>query len=504
MATPTLTTVDARPRLRSLAAVPPWAAALALGGVGFLASFIGSGNPSLWGDEAASVLSAERPLPSLFRMLGNVDAVHGTYYLFLHFWIRVFGESDVALRFPSAVAAGFVAAGVFLIGSRLASRRLGVVAAIIVAVLPRMVSIGGEARSYAISTAVGVWLTILLLRFLRDGVTRRLAWLGYAAGLALGLYLFLYLALLVPVHGLYVLFRARDRVARRRWAQAVVGGLLLAAPVLYYGYRERAQIAFLAHRNYATFPLITGSQWFGAPSPAFAIAAWIAIAGAVVATVAALRRRRVLPPLALLALPWLVLPTVLLLGMNLLTPSYNLRYLSQSLPAVALVIAMGILALRRRWLVAAATAVAVALAAPIDVQERGPYAFDNSDWRQVSDYVGTVATPGAAVVFDDTVRPSRLPRLAMRMYPANWAGLTDVELARPFDQTSGLWDETVPLDTVAPKLETVSDVLLFEVEGSHDHGSRDDLTTLENLGFTLQHTHLVHRIVVYTLTRGQS
>jgi mannosyltransferase len=504
MATSTLTRADARSRVQRLAGVPSWAASLTLGGFGFLVSVIAIGNPSLWGDEAASVLSAERPLPSLFRMLGNVDAVHGTYYLFLHFWIRAFGTSDTALRFPSAVAAGFVAAGVFLIGSRLASRRLGVVAAIIVAVLPRMVSIGGEARSYAISTAVAVWLTILLLKLLRDGMTRRLAWLAYAAGLALGLYLFLYLALLVPVHALYVLFRARDRLTRRRWLQATVGGFLLATPVLYYGYQERAQIAFLAHRDYATFPLITGSQWFGAPSPVFAIAAWIAIAGAVVATVLAIRRRGRVSPLALLAFAWLALPTILLLCLNLVTPSYNLRYLSQSLPAVALVIAMGILALRRRWLVVAATVLAVALAAPLDVQERGPYAFDDSDWRQVSDYVGRVATPGEAVVFDDTVRPSRLPRLAMRMYPANWAGLADVELTTPYDQTSGLWDQTAPLDAVAPKLETVKNVLLFEIEGSHDHGSRDDLTTLESLGFTLQHTHLVHRTVVYTLTRGQS
>src|ERR1700709_768814 len=78
--------------------------AVVLGAAGLVLSAAGSWIPSLWGDEAASVLSAERPLPSLFRMLGNVDAVHGTFYLFLHFWVSVFGASPFAVRFPSAIA----------------------------------------------------------------------------------------------------------------------------------------------------------------------------------------------------------------------------------------------------------------------------------------------------------------------------------------------------------------------------------------------------------------
>src|ERR1700710_940749 len=88
-------------------------AALVLGAAGLVLSASGSWIPSLWGDEAASVLSAERSLPSLFRMLGHVDSVHGTYYLFLHFWIDAFGASELSVRFPSTIAAGFVVAGVF-------------------------------------------------------------------------------------------------------------------------------------------------------------------------------------------------------------------------------------------------------------------------------------------------------------------------------------------------------------------------------------------------------
>jgi mannosyltransferase len=505
MTTATLTRPDAPPRRpRRLSDVPDWTLATSAGVVGFLASFLGSWNPSLWGDEAASVLSAERPLPSLVQMLGNVDAVHGLYYLFLHFWIDLFGASPVSVRLPSAVGAGLVVAGVFVIGSMLASRRLGILAALICAVIPRMIIMGGEARSYALSTAVATWLTVLLLHYVRRGETRRRAWLAYALGLVFGIYLFLYLALLVPVHAAYVMTRARRTGQRRRWMQAVAAAAILAIPIAFYGYAERAQIAFLAHRNYARLDYIFGIQWFGGPSPVLPIVAWTLIAIALATAIVGIRRYRRISSLYLLGFAWLVLPTTLLLAINVVSPSYNLRYVAQSVPAAALLMAAGILALRHRWVIAAASVATIAIALPYLVVQRGPYADDNSDWRQVSTYVQSVAQPGEAVVFDNTVRPSRKPRLAMRLYPNDWAGLVDVQLQTPYDQTAGLWDVTDSLDTVAPRLDTVTSVLLFDLKGSHDQTTHENLDELENLGFVLEHTHVVHRTIVYTLTRGQS
>src|SRR5579859_710136 len=39
--------------------------------------------PSYWRDEAATIAAIRRPLGDLIRMLGNVDAVHGAYYLLM-------------------------------------------------------------------------------------------------------------------------------------------------------------------------------------------------------------------------------------------------------------------------------------------------------------------------------------------------------------------------------------------------------------------------------------
>lgn len=469
-------------------------------------SLIGIGTPSLWGDEAASVLSSQRSLPSLFRMLGNIDAVHGVYYLFLHVWILVFGASDASVRVPSALAMGVVAAGIFVLARHLSRPRVAVIAALVTAVLPRLFSNGGEARSYSASTALAVWLTILLVYLLDRGLTGWLAWLGYALAVAFGVYLFLYLALLIPVHAVYLFGRRRSPGMRRRFVPAVAVVVVLASPIISLGYAEREQIAFLRDRNYATPEYIVVTQWFG--DPRFATIAWCLIVVAAITTVRSLVRGRssavpAVDRLAPLAFVWLVLPTLALLAINLVTPSYNLRYLALSAPAAALVIALGIDALRLRVLIVVATVATLALAAPSDIGDRGPFANDHgSDWRPTSQWIGTHSTRGDAVVFDDSVRPSRRPRLALRTYPAGFEGLKDVELVTPYYDTAGLWDQTAALDTVTAKLSGVERVLLVELEGSPDEVNKVDLATLQGLGYTLRDRHVVYRTVVYTLTRG--
>ncbi len=65
---------------------------------------------SLWRDEAFSILAAQRSLGFLFTKLGFEPPV---YYMLLHFWVRIFGESEVATRSLSLL--GFVLATAIVI-----------------------------------------------------------------------------------------------------------------------------------------------------------------------------------------------------------------------------------------------------------------------------------------------------------------------------------------------------------------------------------------------------
>ena len=68
-------------------------------------------------------------------MLGDVDAVHGLYYLSMHGWFQVFPATEFWSRVPSGLAVGGVAAGVAVLGRQLSSRQVGLSAGIICACL---------------------------------------------------------------------------------------------------------------------------------------------------------------------------------------------------------------------------------------------------------------------------------------------------------------------------------------------------------------------------------
>ena len=70
----------------------------------------GLGAAQLWRDELATWSAATRSPGDLARLAGTIDAATGPYYLFMHVWIAVVGDSTVALRVP-AVLAMTVAAG---------------------------------------------------------------------------------------------------------------------------------------------------------------------------------------------------------------------------------------------------------------------------------------------------------------------------------------------------------------------------------------------------------
>jgi mannosyltransferase len=57
-------------------------------------SAAGAARPSLWFDEAATISAGTRSVPELWRLLGNIDAVHGLYYLLMHGWFAVFPATE--------------------------------------------------------------------------------------------------------------------------------------------------------------------------------------------------------------------------------------------------------------------------------------------------------------------------------------------------------------------------------------------------------------------------
>lgn len=494
--------------------------------LGVLATVIaasGSGVASLWGDEAASVMSAERPFVSLWPMLARVDAVHGVYYVLLHFWIELFGSSAFSVRFPSALAVGFATGGLVLLANRLGGLRLGVVAGLLFMIIPRTTYMGTEARSYALSAAIAVWLTLLLVILIRRAqphhgrrarVITNLGWGLYALGLAFGISLFLYLAFLAVAHMIMVFLLRGARSTLRAWVIAGTAALLVIAPFVVEVIGQRQQVAFLATRPRVGIWQILVEQWMG--NVGFALIAWGIIAFGLVA---ALRDKgrgphrgvRSLPPIVLVGLSWLLIPQILMLLLTLVTPLYALRYLSFVTPALALLLGFAVVSLTRiRYRPRIGTTMATTVAAALVVAlmaasvmtylgQRTPYAKNNgTDFAEVSTTIGLVAVPGDAVMFDPSIRSSRLPRLAMHLYPDGFINVTDVLLSKPFATTSWLWDTQHPIKDAAQYIEGIDRIWVIEA----DHSSRWALNELEVLGFRVVQVIAENTCAIYELQRG--
>jgi mannosyltransferase len=115
--------------------------------------------------------------------------------------------------------------------------------------------------------------------------------------------------------------------------------------------------------------------------------------------------------------------------------------------------------------------------------------------------IGARATAGDAVVFDETARPSRKPRLALRLYPQYFTGLADVTLRTPYTERSGIWDSVWPIAAVAPTLRLTSTVWDLELATPGSVATPANVVALERIGFRISRRIPVHRTVVYELTR---
>jgi len=190
----------------------------------------GLGHKSLWFDEAYSVYIARQALGEIPRLLRLYDTHPPLYYVLLHLWMGVAGQSEVAVRVPSVVASLAAIGLTYLLGRRLAGEGVGLLAAVLLAASPFQVTAAQEARMYPFLMLFGVGASYALWLALAEG--RRRYWMGYVLCLVLALYTHHFAVLLLLAHGVYVLGIHRERQAMRAWLFAVAVVVILYLPLV--------------------------------------------------------------------------------------------------------------------------------------------------------------------------------------------------------------------------------------------------------------------------------
>jgi mannosyltransferase len=413
-------------------------------------SAAGAARPSLWFDEAATISASTRSVPELWRLIHNIDAVHGLYYLSMHGWFAVFPATEFWSRLSSCVAVGVAAAGVVILGKQFSTRSVAVCAGIVFAILPRVTWAGIEARSYALTAAAAVWLTVLVVVAARRNAAA--LWPLYGFALVASTLLNVFVVLMVLVHAVVVAVVAAKRQRVRWWAATSAMSLLVVSPFLAYCRTQIAQVRWISPVQPRTFVDITQEQYFDHSVP-FAL-----LAGVVLAAPLVVRRPRETKnrQLAVIALAWIALPTaVLLLYSVARQPIYYPRYLCYTSPAMALLLAVCIVALVRTRERVTAVLAAFALAATPNylVGQRGPYAKEGMDFSQVADVITAHASPGDCLILDNTAawKPGPIrPLTAAR--PAAYEKLVDPGRGLRAPQRNRLWDAHLGIWGVADRV----------------------------------------------------
>lgn len=332
-------------------------ALLALGAIMVLGGalrFYGLGIQSLWSDELASWYFSRAG--GVLEVVSNVrEDIHPPgYFVVLHFAQSVFGDSEWALRLPSAIAGWLCIPAIFLLGRRIYSEREGIVAALLVAVSWAGIYFSQETRSYSILILLSIVTAYLwwgMMRGLRGG--RRLPTAEtvlYVLAAILCAYVHYFGALLVFLQGVALVvlaFRAFPKIVLV-YAPISLAYVLWLPGMAYQMRNSTAQGAWIGEANLSTFAnyvlfIFGRSEWLALAAAVLCFPLFILAHDFVQRS----REKKDEPfPTGLLLLAWFVGP--FLVGYALSQSSIQLlthKNLLVSLPAAYLLVARGIASL---------------------------------------------------------------------------------------------------------------------------------------------------------------
>jgi mannosyltransferase len=428
--------------------------------------------PSYWRDEAATLAAIKRPFGDLLAMLGNVDAVHGAYYIMTWPLAHSLGTGELVMRLPSALAVAVTAAFVAGIGRRLASPWVGLAAGLLFAIIPATSRFGQEARSYAMVMALATIASYVLMRVFSAEPGRRRRWfVAYGASLALLGIMNIFGLLLIPAHAVTVALQFRrlrgGNDARKLavgWLIAVVAGVAVSSPVLALGWLQRGQIAWLANARASTWPgdLTALVMVTGATLVTVVIAAAVVVALILSMDTSRARRTPWRRRLTDISLPWVLVPPVLLIGGSFFSPIFTSRYVLMCLPAAALLGGMAVVALGR---VAGPVVLALALLAGLSNQVVVRAPNGHSDNIRITDKIirrelrlHPAMKRGAYVLYTNPNAQS-----FSAAYPYGLAKLPDIALKQAAIPSGTLAGTSVDRKTLRDRLSRAKWVWVIEI-----------------------------------------
>ncbi len=355
-----------------------------------------------WQNEYVAWYAITLSLDDLWRLFGVIDVVKAAYFVPMHFWVAVVGDSQAALRAPSLAAMCVAVVSTSLIGRRLFGTAAGTVSGMILAFTPAAIRYGQELQPYAWTLAAVTLSTLIVLYAMPS--QSRLLWISYWAVTTFAGWTHVVSLAILLVHGLFFLraMYEQDREKMPLWP--VAAGLTVAGtmPIILLGSKQSGAISWIkmGRKELLNFP---ADMFMSAPVAAVVLSA----AALTITTSFLLRRQRadvsilliwaVFPPLVgVVTFPWLhtflpryflfTLPAWILLAGALSAPVLrraSLRYIAVS-AAVGCLLAVAGLGVAGRE---------VARQSPVD---------GRPDFRTAVNIMAARQQPGDAIAYGGT------------------------------------------------------------------------------------------------------
>ncbi|MFF7642183.1 glycosyltransferase family 39 protein [Streptomyces canus] len=204
----------------------------------------GIGDRQLWRDEHATWWAATLSFHDLSLLIRSIDVVFTPYYVLMHLWIAVAGDSPTAMRVPGAVAMAASAGLLALLGRRLFTTQAGLLAGLAFAVVPVTTRYGQEIRPYAFAVAAVLLSTLLLARALDKPSFK--VWVAYTLSVPLIGWSHLASMAVLGAHLVMILIarRAGDKIVGWAYAAACTLGMCFVIPMAVSGSGQSGQIAW--------------------------------------------------------------------------------------------------------------------------------------------------------------------------------------------------------------------------------------------------------------------
>ena len=380
----------------------------------------GLGRPGAWTDELATWGATQISWSALVALTQHSDLVMLPYYAAMRVWSHLVGSSDVALRLPSVLATAGACALLAVLGGRVASRRAGLLAGVILALTPAVSRYAQEQRMYAFALLGAVLATLMLHRAMAYPSWPRFA-LYAGAVVLLGTAHVLALLLLLA-HFAAVL--TAGRAVLLRWLAACALAAAPLGPFLYASALQRGQVSWIASVGLSATPWVIAGV-FGS-----------ALVMAVIVGLALFARPGTGPVPLLLG--WAVLPVAALWLVSLHSPLFVPRYLLFVVPAWALLAGIGLARLSARPVVVVLLLVGL-VGVPKQIEMRAADGH-GQDPRAAAAIISQRAVPGDAVAYSlNDARGSWVARDLVAHYVSPQRRPDDVFQVRPQRTDGQLW-----------------------------------------------------------------